>query len=65
MQDAAHLIGSSYVFSTYSLNAILAQFRNCPFRINRTIELKTIITTNDKEQQNTIKGNTLKAIAKH
>jgi len=26
-----------------SLNAILAQSKNCPFRINTTIELKNII----------------------
>jgi hypothetical protein len=51
-----------------SLNATAAQLKNCPFRVNTIIELKTVTNTsssnNNNKQQNTIKVNTLRAVPK-
>jgi hypothetical protein len=33
--------------ASLSLNAIVAQIKNCPFRVNTTVEFKTITTTNN------------------
>jgi hypothetical protein len=48
-----------------SLNATVAQLRNCTFRVSTAIELKTTKTSNNNRQQNKIKISNPKAIPEY